>query len=183
MDNDAESYRRYLEGDERAFDEIVDSLFHRLVFFVNGYLHDYAAAEDVAIETFTDLFVNKKQYDFRVSLKTYVFMIGKSKALNALKRRKLLAEADFSETDGLTGDGGEPEADVLSDERSRIVRNALSRLPGDMQTALHLLYFENMDHQEAAKVMGKTKKQMYNLVFRAKAALRDVLGDEGKDLL
>ena len=38
MDNGESSYRRFLEGDESAFDEIVDSLFYSLIYFVNGYL-------------------------------------------------------------------------------------------------------------------------------------------------
>lgn len=33
MDNGASSYRRYLDGDESAFDEIIKELFDSLVFF------------------------------------------------------------------------------------------------------------------------------------------------------
>lgn len=47
MDNGASNYCRFLEGNESAFDEIVDSLFHKLVFFINGYVHDIYIAEDI----------------------------------------------------------------------------------------------------------------------------------------
>ena len=36
MDNGACSYRRFLDGDEEAFDEIVKEYFDSLVFFING---------------------------------------------------------------------------------------------------------------------------------------------------
>lgn len=183
MDNGASSYRRFLEGDESAFDEIVDSLFYPLVFFLNGYVHDSFAAEDLAMDTISDLFVNKKRYNFQVSLKTYVFMIGKSKALNYLKRRNLIRFVEFSENEGVSGDEKELEELVLADERSRTVRSAIQKLPGDLQTVVHLVFFENMSYTETAKVMHKSQKQIYNLIYRAKNELREILGEEGASLL
>lgn len=46
MDNGASSYRRFLEGDESAFDEIMKELFDGLVFFIDRYVHDIHAVED-----------------------------------------------------------------------------------------------------------------------------------------
>ena len=46
MDNGASSYRRFLEGDESAFDEIMKELFDGLVFFIDRYVHDIHAAEE-----------------------------------------------------------------------------------------------------------------------------------------
>lgn len=60
MDNGACSYRRFLSGDESAFDEIMKELFHGLVFFVDRYVHDVHAAEDIAIDAFSDLIVHKQ---------------------------------------------------------------------------------------------------------------------------
>lgn len=34
MDNGASSYRRFLDGDESAFNEIMESLFRSLAFFI-----------------------------------------------------------------------------------------------------------------------------------------------------
>ena len=38
MDNGASSYRRFLDGDESAFNEIMEELFRSLVFFINGLI-------------------------------------------------------------------------------------------------------------------------------------------------
>ena len=38
MDNGASSYRRFLDGDESAFDEIMKELFDNLVFFIDRYV-------------------------------------------------------------------------------------------------------------------------------------------------
>lgn len=183
MDNGASSYRRFLEGDESAFDEIVDLLFHKLVFFINGYVHDTVIAEDIAIDAISDLFVNKKRYNFKVSLKTYVFMIGKSKALNYIKHQKLITMVDYSEAEGIADDAKQLEEIVFADERKLVVHNALKKLPSDLQMATHLIFFEEMTYDEAARVMNKSKKQVYNLIYQAKNKLRIFLGEEGKKYL
>ena len=95
MDNGASSYRRFLDGDESAFHEIMEELFDGLVFFIDRYVHDIHAAEDIAIDAFSDLVVNKHRYNFKVTLKTYLFMLGRSRALNYIKRRKSLTLLSF----------------------------------------------------------------------------------------
>ena len=90
MFDGAGSYRRFLNGEESAFDEIMNELFRKLVFFIDGYVHDSYTAEDLAIDVFSDLIVHKHRYNFKVSLKTYLFMLGRSRALNYIKRKKLL---------------------------------------------------------------------------------------------
>ena len=76
MDNGACSYRRFLDGDESAFNDIMEQLFCKLVFFIDSYVHDIHAAEDIAIDTFSDLIVHKHRYNFKVTLKTYLYMIS-----------------------------------------------------------------------------------------------------------
>ena len=75
------------------------------------------------------------------------------------------------------------EAMILADEAKRTVNAAISALPKDMQTVIHLIYFEEMTYEEAAKVMKKNRKQIDNLLYRAKKELRTVLGEEGAQIL
>lgn len=76
MDNGASSYRRFLEGDQSAFDEILILYKDHLIFFLNGFVHNLTVAEDLAADAFAYLLLHPKRYDFSVSLKTYLFMIG-----------------------------------------------------------------------------------------------------------
>lgn len=175
MDNGAGSYRRYLEGEEEAFDEIMNELFDKLVFFIDRYVQDVYASEDIAIDVFTDLIVHKKRYDFRVALKTYVFMVGRSRALTYIKRRR--RHASLSEIGEVVTD---PSADAafVQSEQQMMVHKALAELPEDMRAAIHLVYFEGLSYDETAAVMKKNKKQIDNLLYRAKGKLRESLGEE-----
>ena len=183
MDNGASSYRRFLNGDESAFDEIMKELFDNLVFFIDRYVHDIHAAEDIAIDAFSDLVVNKHRYNFKVTLKTYLFMLGRSRALNYIKHRKVINFVELTEADNISAEQETLEEIILADERKRIVNNALNSLPDDMRVVVHLIYFEDLTYDEAAKVMKKNRKQVDNLLYRAKKELRIILGKDGELLL
>ena len=174
------SYRRYLDGDEAAFDEILTLYRDSLTFFINRYVHDLDAAEDLAIDTFMYLIVHRLRYNFRTPLKTYLFMIARSRALDYLKHRGKIAMVELSEVEGTLSDGITLEEMILLDERKQALNRALTQLPEDMQLAVHLVYFEDLTYDDAAKVMRKSRKQVANLLYRAKEKLRAMLGKDGE---
>ena len=183
MDNGASSYRRFLDGDESAFGCIMRELFHGLVFFIDGFVHDTQAAEDIAIDTFSDLIVHRHRYNFKVSLKTYLYMVGRSRALDYLKHRKTIRFVELSEANEISDDSASLEEMVLADERKRLIHGAIGQLPEEMRVAVHLVYFEEMTYEETAKVMKKNRKQVDNLLYRAKKALRITLEKDGELVL
>lgn len=180
MDNGASSYRRYLNGEEAAFDEIMEELFDGLVFFIDRYVQDIYAAEDIAIDAFAELVAHPHRYNFQVTLKTYLFMLGRSRALNYRKHRRVLRFVELSETASLADERAALEEAILADERKRAVNAALDRLPEEMRTVVHLVYFEELSYAEAARVMKKNRKQIDNLLYRAKKELRLLLGKDGE---
>jgi len=179
MDNGASSYRRFLDGDESAFEDIMKDLFRGLVFFIDGFVHDTQAAEDIAIDTFSDLVVHRHRYNFKVTLKTYLYMVGRSRALDYIKHRKVIDFVELSEVQNLADDEALEET-VLQSEQKRLIHAAIAKLPQDMRAAVHLIYFAEMTYEEAAKVMKKSRKQVDNLLYRAKKELRVILGKDGE---
>ena len=179
MDAGADSFRRYLSGDDDAFIEIMDMYRMGLIFFINRFVGDYHAAEDISMECFVYLLVHKHRYNFKVTLKTYLFMIGRSRALDYIKHRKIISTEDLSHHTDIPGDEDELSEILLTDERKRTVNGAIAVLPRDMRSVIHLIYFEDMTYKEAARVMKKTPKQVDNLLYRAKKELRSILGENG----
>ena len=57
------------------------------------------------------------------------------------------------------------------------------QLTDDMRAAVHLVYFEQLSYEDAAKVMKKNKKQVDNLLYRAKSTLRTILTEEVDNIL
>ncbi len=178
MDHGASSYRRYLDGDKEAFDPIITEYFDPLVFFLNQILRDHAASEDIAMDVFADLIVHRHRYNFSVSFKTYLYMLGRSRALNYIKRRKKLSTTPLEEIGELPCPSPGPEALVMDAQRRQEVLSALSQLAPELRDALYLTYYESLSCEEVAKVMKKNRKQIYNLLYRGKKELRNILGSE-----
>ena len=179
MDSGESSYRRYLDGDQTAFDDIMRLYRNSLTFFINRFVRDMDAAEDLAIDTFMYLIVHRYRYNFKTSLKTYLFMIGRSRALDYIKHRKVITEVELSQAENELPQSPTLEEIILLDDRKQALNRALCQLPQEMQTAVHLVYFEDLSYEDAAKVMKKNRKQVSNLLYRAKVQLRSILGKDG----
>ena len=71
------------------------------------------------------------------------------------------------------------EETVQSAERARLLRTCMAELHEDYREALFLVYFEGLSHAETAAVMGRREKQVADLIYRGKIALRKRLEQEG----
>ena len=93
-----------------------------------------------------------------------------------MRRRRLLLEPLRDQEDERV-----PPFDfeMLAEERNRMLYQALNRISPDYRQVLYLLYFEEMEIEEAARVMRKSVRQVYNLSYRGKQALREMLARKG----
>ena len=59
------------------------------------------------------------------------------------------------------------------------MHRSMEKLNPEYRQILWLLYFEEFSHAEAAAIMKKNSRQITNLLYRAKAALKTELMKEG----
>ena len=179
---DENVYRRFLAGDEKGFDEILNAYYENLLFFIRRYIPSIDEAEDIAEDCFVELLVHPHRYRFSTGLKTYLFAIAHHKAVDCVRRaaaHPTLPLDALNLSASVSEDYRAFEQQMLRDERRRAVNRAVEELPEAMRTVIHLLYFEEMSYEAAGKVMGKSRKQIENLAYRARGMLRDRLTKEG----
>ena len=178
MTTDEALYRRYLGGDEDALGALMERYGTKLTLYLDGYLCDLHEAEDLMIEVFAYL-IAKKPAIRDGGFRAYLYQSARHMALRLLHKKR--AGNCFS-LDALTE---EPEARELveeavqSAERARLLRTCMTELHEDYREALFLVYFEGLSHAETAAVMGKREKQVADLIYRGKIALRKRLEQEG----
>lgn len=172
-----ELYRRYRNGDDSSFDGVIELYRESLIFFLLRYLPRIEDAEDAAEDAFVALLFHPYREGKGASLKTYLFTLGRNKALNLLKKQK--RQISFEENAfPAAEDAGALEDRLCRDEARRELLRALDSLAPDYRETLYLLYFEGLSLAETARVMKKNKKQIENLSYRGKKALREKLGKE-----
>ena len=180
MRNGESSYRRFLAGDENAFVEIVDEYRESLIFFLYRYVGDLHAAEDLAEDVFVEVLLHPKRFRFQCGLKTWIFAIGRNRAVDFLRKTSRLRVVSLEEAEQFA-DVHSLEETVLDSEEKRALNRALGEIGEDYRMALHLVYFEELSYEEAGQVMKKNRKQVENLVYRGKQSLRKILEREGYD--
>ncbi len=178
MDSGAESYRRFLQGDEQGLVEIIRDHKDALTLYLNSIVRDMTAAEELTEDVFVRLFVKRPRFSGRSSFKTWLFAVGRNAALDFLRRRSGSRTVPLDEAGELASEEASLEAACIRVEDSERVRRALRRLSRDQRQALWLVYFEDMSHKEAAFVMKKSVHAMDALVSRARQALRAELDKE-----
>ncbi len=179
MNTGESSYRRFLAGDESAFDELIDMYHENLIFFIRRYVRDLAAAEDIAEDCFVALIVYPHRYNFKVSLKTYLFTLARNKSVDYIRHHTALEISSLDEQTDKSAEYESFESRVLRDERRRAVNEGLQELDEKFRTVLHLIYFEELSYEDAGRIMGKSRKQVENLAYRARNALRVILNEMG----
>ena len=92
MDNGACSYRRFLEGDEEGFVEIVRDYKDGLIFYLNSFVSNIHIAEDLTQETFIKLGLKRPKDLKKGSFKTWLYTIGRNTAVDYLRKNKKIVE-------------------------------------------------------------------------------------------
>ncbi len=179
MDNGASSYRRFLDGDESAFAELVEMYAYNLIFFINGFVHNVATAEDLMEETFCDLIFYKSRFKGKSLFKTYLFSIARNKAVDFVRKNPCLLNTGKNDMEQESEDFERLENKVIEDERNIQINKALEKINPEYRIVLHLIYFEDMTYEQAAHILKKNNKQMKNLVYRSKQALKATMEKEG----
>lgn len=178
MFNGAECYRRYINGDEKAFDELMDFYHDGLILFINKLVGNYSIAEELAADCFVELIVHKKRFLGNSDFRTYLYSIGRHKAIDYIRKdskKKIISNDELPETpmDILV------EEEYIQDDEKRVLHSAISKLNNDYRAAVYLIFFEELSYEETAKVLGKSKKQVDNLIYRAKGTLKKILSEGG----
>ena len=172
----ASSYRRVLLGDKNAVADFIREYSDALVRFAFSYVRDSAAAEDVAAESIALILLKGKHFPDEARLRAYLYKIARSKSLDHLRRHRDYVPLEDAEN--VLGQG-DPAADYLRRERDRILYESLDKLPQQYRQVLILAYLEDFSPKQVASILGKSSKQVYNLLSRAKIALKQILEKEG----
>ena len=93
MDSGAESYRRYLAGEDEGLAEIVRAYKDGLILYLNGYVNDLPLAEELAEDTFFRLIAKRPRFSGRSSFKFWLYAIGRHVAVDWLRRNARLVSA------------------------------------------------------------------------------------------
>ncbi len=179
MDNGASSYRRFLDGDDKGLTEIVRDYKDGLILYLNGFVNNIHIAEELMEETFFKIITKKPKFTAKYSFKTWLYTIGRNVAIDYLRHSSTKSDIPLNAVENYLQEEFDLEKLYIKKEQQIILHHAMKNLKSEYAQVLWLIYFEGFSNTEVSYVMKKNSRQIKNLIFRAKNALKTELDKEG----
>lgn len=165
-----------IQGDSKAFGEIVRRYELMVARTVKGMLGDIQQADDVGQDAFIRLYNSLKEFRGDSKLGTYIQRIAINLSLNELKRKKrfvsLFVRSDNSEEGGDkdvpdTSSSSEADADL-----KEILTRSIDLLPNEFKTVVVLRLVQGYSTKETAEILNIPLGTALSRLARAKEQLQ-----------
>jgi len=175
---------RIAEGDEYAFQILVDRHQTSVLNLIYRFIGDRTQAKDLAQEVFIKVWQAAKSYKPEAKFTTWIYRITANLCFNELKssrRKKWLqfvrpdADHETRTEEDLPDSSPSAEDLLLAKERTRQIADALQSLPENQRMALILKRYDDLSYGEIAQVLGCSIPAVESLLFRAKGTLQKKL--------
>ena len=175
---------RIAEGDEDAFEILVNRHQTSVLNLIYRFIGDRTQAKDFAQEVFIRVWQAAKTYKPEAKFTTWIYRITANLCFNELKsvRRKQWFSFNWSDEHGEhtieeTLSDSRPSAEdlLLQKERSRQISDALQSLPEHQRMAMILRRYDDLSYQEIGQIIGCSVSAVESLLVRGKRSLQEKL--------
>jgi len=178
---------RVQQGDTKAVAKLVELYNNRLFNFLYRILGDTEGTQDVVQETWLSLYERRQSYQPTFRFSTWLFTIGRRKALSELRRRSVRSivrsmtrwdgDRDLDDFAAPQRTFTDPEAATDGTILRAMVEQALSRITPNQREIVMLRDIEGLENEEIAEVLGWNLKPgaIRKRVFDAREAFRKAM--------
>jgi len=132
-----------------AFDILIERHKDSLYRYIFAMIRDEATSEEIFQDVFLQVYKSRKKYQPKAKFSTFLFKIAQNRALNELRRRRMLAKNELRE---LSIERSNPLASLLEKERKMVLLDSLTKLPPKLHSAYILHEIEGLAYKEIASI-------------------------------
>jgi RNA polymerase sigma-70 factor (ECF subfamily) len=193
-DSDLQLVALLLEGDEDAFQALVEKYHGRLIRLARQFLSDPASAEEIVQDTWVAVLRGLPGFEGRSALTTWIYQILSNRAkTRAIRDGRTVLFADFDSVGDGSGPavdparfsaGGrwtepprrwerdDPESLLLRTETGRIIEEMISSLPAGQRAVVTLRDIEGLSSDDVCNILDISETNQRVLLHRARSRLR-----------
>ena len=173
-----------LDGDEYAFESLVQRYSTQLFNFIYRFLGDYDQACDILQHVFIQLHTSLPTLRTDKPLKAWLFQVARNRCLDELRRRHAI---HFSELEAVNDDeelsplaaipdnGPLPEELAEQSDLQQHLHNAIQTLPIKFRSVVLLRYAAQLSFSEIGQALNMPEATAKTYFQRAKPLLRTAL--------
>ena len=167
---EADLITQAVSGSANAFSELFNFYYPMIHAFAYRLSLCPGEASDIAQDTFIQAARSLGGFRREASFKNWLYAIAANKSRDR-HRSRVRQERVVREWSLLQSHDG----DETGQSGVAAVREALAGLPLDMREAVTLIYYEGMNHADAARILGCAETTVSWRIFRAKQKLKKQL--------
>jgi len=165
------------EENKAIFDFVFTYYYTGLCAFVNRYINDQEAAEDLVQDFFVRMWFASKTLEINTSIKSYLFTSLKNKALDYLKHTKV--KGKYASTFNAKTAYIQPEDtwEFSETELLALLEKGLQQLPPRTREIFEMSRYKGISNDQIAQTFGISKRTVEVQISAALKILRIELKD------
>jgi RNA polymerase sigma-70 factor, ECF subfamily len=176
---DLELVEEVRNGRREAYTELMRRHQERVYWFVRKIVGTHEDADDVTQETFVKAYLNLGDFRGDSSFFTWIYRIALNGALNAVRKRQVIAYVRENDLIGrLFPSGEDPHRDLERKETETHLRRAVAGLPEKQRAVFVLRYYEELSYEEISAILKTSVGGLKANYFHALRKIREALQHE-----
>lgn len=183
---DLDLVRRALKGEDQAYRELVGKYRNGLYYHILKLVRDKSVVDDMVQETLLKAFDNLPSFNQQYAFSTWLYRIATNHSIDYLRKRKLQTYSLDEPYDGREGEtqmqvsdeSFATDRDVMSEQRNRIIADAIESLPEKYREVIRLRHMEEKSYQEISEVLDLPLGTIKAHLFRGRELLYKYLKDK-----
>ena len=152
--SDHELIRDFKNGNDKAFNILVLRYQEKIYWVVRRLLPDHDEADDVVQDIFVKVYRSLNSFKGDSSFYTWLYRIAVNLSLNEIRRKKTRRTFALDDTAAQYESGDVlPLEQMERDERTRLIKEAIERLPEKQKKVFVLRYYEELPYEEISKIL------------------------------
>ncbi len=180
IDDDYSVIRRFIDGDKSAFQVLVKRHKEKVRNIIYITMNNSALVDDIAQDVFITVYRNLKHFRFESQFTTWLYRVTVNRCKDYL--RKMNVRKIFFPIEEGT-EISEYSTPVENNDISRIVMDAISKLPVKLRTPLILKDIEGFSYQEISETLKCEMGTVKSRIFRGREKLKEILQPLEKELM
>tara|TARA_X000001036_G_scaffold423358_1_gene447202 strand:- start:441 stop:1034 length:594 start_codon:yes stop_codon:yes gene_type:complete len=175
---DEQLMKRFQEGDENAYSELVKRYKDKLINFIYNYIGDLDSAEDIVQDTMIKLYQKKHYYKEIAKFSTWLYTIAKNLANTELRKRKqrkttLLSQLSKGGTNfDLPSNENNVGDDIHTDIATRLIQKAINELQDKFREVIILRDIQELSYDDISSIVNVPIGTVKSRINRARIQLQ-----------
>lgn len=182
--SDEELVQVFIEGDERAFRELMDRYSRRMVNYIYRIIGDRDRSEDLLQDTFIRVYRNIHRFDQSRKFSTWLYTIATNLAKNELRNtsrsplmyfQNFFFRKDEPQMFEAADKAGKPDDELYRRQLKELVSRSIEKMPHRHRLVFTLRETQGKSYEEIAEILGCNIGTVKSRLNRARARFAQII--------